>query len=144
MRHRVLVIDDDPFDQALIRTAFQRVGAGADLELVPDVGVAIGFITERRMPSLLIVDLKLGYESGLELIQWVRTRPDIAWLPVIVLSGSDDPADVRAAYAAGANAYLRKPDDLDGLEALVRRLDEFWLDAAELPSSGEASPFVRS
>lgn len=142
MKHRVLVIDDDPFDQALIRTAFQRVGSDAEVQLVPDVGVAIGSIMERRLPRLLIVDLKLGYESGLELVQWVRSRPDFSWLPMVVLSGSDDPADVRDAYAAGANAYLRKPDDLEGLEVLVRQLDSFWLGAAELPHPLDTTPFV--
>ena len=144
MKHRVLVIDDDPFDQALIRTAFQRAGSEVDVQLVPDVGVAIGSIMERRLPSLLLVDLKLGYESGIELIQWVRSRPDFSWLPMVVLSGSDDPADIREAYAAGANAYLRKPDDLEGLEVLVRQLDNFFLKAAELPFSSDTIPFTQS
>ncbi|MEO0493988.1 MAG: response regulator [Actinomycetota bacterium] len=132
---QVMVIDDDPFDQALIRSAFQRVGSAAHVHTVPDVGVAIGLLESREPPSLLIVDFKLGAESGLELIEWVRHQDQLATLPAIVLSGSDDPIDARAAHLAGANAYVVKPPDLEGLETVVRSINTFWFQTCALSTS---------
>lgn len=132
---QILVIDDDPFDQALIRSAFQRVGSNAHVTTMPDVSVAIGLLESGTTPALLIVDLKLGYETGLELIGWVRRHDTLGATPMVVMSGSDDPVDVRSAYEAGANAYVVKPGDLEGLEQLVRALDLFWFGACALPGA---------
>lgn len=128
----ILFIDDDPFDQALVRSAFQRIGSTAVVDVVPDVGVAIGHLESRRLPSIVVVDLKLQFESGLELIEWVRAQKRLSFLPIIVLSGSDAQDDVRAAYEAGANAYLIKGQTLEEIELLARRIDAFWLNAASL------------
>ncbi|MEM9202518.1 MAG: response regulator [Actinomycetota bacterium] len=130
---KVMVIDDDPFDQALIRSAFRRVGSDADVDLVPEIAIAIRLLQTRRAPDLLIVDLNLGFETGIELIEWVRQEEALRCLPAIVMSGSDDPADITAAYRVGANAYVTKPQSAEDLYALVAALDAFWLQAARLP-----------
>ena len=88
------------------------------VDVVPDVGVAIGHLESRRLPSIVVVDLKLQFESGLELIEWVRAQKRLSFLPIIVLSGSDAQDDVRAAYEAGANAYLIKGQTLEEIEWL--------------------------
>lgn len=130
--NRVLVVDDDPYDQALIRSAFSRVGSDAQIDVVPEASVAIGQLSDGYRPTMAIVDLKLGAESGLEVIRWVREESAIPWLPMVVMSGSDDRTDVRSAYEAGANAYLVKPGSLEEIDDLVRRIDAFWLGACAL------------
>lgn len=137
MRPRVFIIDDEPVDQALVRSAFQRVGSDALVDVIPDIAVAIGFLEEQAAPALLIVDLRLGVESGLELVEWVRGNQALRALPMIVISGSDDPKDIAAAYRAGANAYVVKPPDLESTDRLIRAIDQFWLQAAALPEVGE-------
>lgn len=128
----MLLIDDNPHDLALIRSAFQRVGSQAEIDVVPDVGVAIGMIEKGLRPVLVIVDLRLNGESGLDFVDWLRSESAATWIPVVVLSGSDDRSDVRASYDAGANAYLVKPQTLDETDELVRRIDAFWLGACAL------------
>lgn len=125
----MLLVDDDPFDQALIRSAFARIGSDAQIETVPDISAAMGWLDGSGLPSLAIIDLKLRGESGLDLVAAVRADRRRRLMPMVVLSGSDDPTDVRASYDAGANAYLVKPQTLEGFDDLVDRLDAFWLGA---------------
>ena len=126
---RVLLVDDDPFDQALIRSAFTRIGSDAQVDVVSDIAHAMDHLENPDLPMLTIVDLKLRGESGLDLVRTVRTDARRRLMPMVVLSGSDDPVDVRACYDAGANAYLVKPQTLEGFDDLVDRLDAFWLGA---------------
>ena len=126
----MLLVDDSPHDQALIRSAFNRIGSGAVVDTAPDVGVAIGMIEGGLRPVLTIVDLGLVGESGLELVDWIRNESEVPWLPIVVLSGSDDTADLRAAHASGANAYLVKPGSVEEVDDLIRRIDAFWLGAS--------------
>ncbi|MEM8706666.1 MAG: response regulator [Actinomycetota bacterium] len=134
MQPTVFIVDDEPMDQALLRQGFQRVGSDASIEVIPDPSVAIGMLDERTAPSLLIVDLRLGVESGIDVVRWVRDHPTLNVLPVLIISGSQDPADVQAAYKAGANAFIPKPSDLESLERLCREIDEFWLGSVRLPT----------
>ena len=128
----VMVVDGDQFDQALVRSAFRSVGSSAEVELVPEVAIAIRLLQTCPPPDLLVVDLVLGLESGLELIHWIRREAELSHLPVVVLSRSGSPYDIASAYDAGANAYLRKPQVGD-FDEVVRAIDAFWLTAAVLP-----------
>jgi len=64
----------------------------------------------------------------------IKTDPVLAFLPVIVFSGSDAPNDVLNCYAACANCYIVKPRDLRGITETMRSLVEFWLGIATLPA----------
>ncbi|MEO0492331.1 MAG: response regulator [Actinomycetota bacterium] len=130
-RH-VLLVEDEPADQALIRSAFQRIGSEATLDVVPNVSVAIDRLGRDPRPVIAIVDLNLPGESGLELVEWMRATNSVRSVPIVVLSGSDDRTVIRTSYEAGANAYLVKPQSLDEVDELVRRIDSFWLGACAL------------
>lgn len=129
---RVMLVEDEPADQALIRSAFQRIGSDASLDVVPNVSVAIAKLEEGDLPVLVIVDLGLPGETGLELVEWIRRSDRTGAVPVVVLSGSTDRTVIRSAYDAGANAYLVKPGSLEEFDDVVRRLDAFWLGACAL------------
>lgn len=130
-RH-VLLVEDEPADQALIRSAFQRIGSEAVLDVVPNVSVGINRLGESPTPVIVIVDLNLPGETGLELVEWMRATPATKAIPAVVLSGSSDRSDIRTAYDAGANAYLVKPQTLEEIDEVVRRIDSFWLGACAL------------
>ena len=76
--------------------------------------------------------------GGVSFVDWLRAESDAAWIPVVVLSGSDDRGDVRAAYDAGANAYLVKPQTLAETDDMARRIDAFWLGACALADDPSA------
>jgi len=87
------------------------------------------------VPDIILLDLKLPRFSGFDFLEWLHNEApgDLAVLPVIVLSASDGPADVRRAYALGANAYLVKPLDWDSLFERIRTIYSFWVDQTETP-----------
>jgi CheY-like chemotaxis protein len=79
---------------------------------------AITLLSERgtgrdpsRLPTLVLLDLKLPRKSGFEILEWIRKQPHLRSLSTIVLSSSDDPSDERRAYALGAHSFITKPID---------------------------------
>ena len=81
----------------------------------------------------MLLDLKLPYVMGLEVLRRIRERP--GGPIVIVLSASSDATDISTAYSIGANAYLVKPSGMDELYELVRSVKEFWLTYNTIPQS---------
>ena len=79
------------------------------------------------LPRLLLVDLKLSQGSGIELLRRVRSDRRLAHLPVIMLTTSDDPRDIRASYSGGVNGYVVKPSTFYDLLVLIHDLCAYWL-----------------
>ena len=71
--------------------------------------------------------------GGIEVLTAIRNDSALAAIPVIILSGSRSPADVRNSYLSGANCYLQKPEDLAGWQQMMQLISGFWLSFAELP-----------
>jgi CheY-like chemotaxis protein len=78
-------------------------------------------------PALVLVDLKLSGASGLDLLRQLRADRRFACLPVVVFTTSDDPQDILASYASGANGYVVKPARFTDLVRLAEDLCRYWL-----------------
>jgi two-component system OmpR family response regulator len=112
---RILVVEDDEIERRLLNYLFGS--EGYEVIHLPDVTTAL-LLLERFPPDLAVVDVRLGGESGLDLVEPLRERhPGI---PIIFLSAADDPADRLAGLDAGANVYLTKPFDPHELLAYVK------------------------
>jgi CheY-like chemotaxis protein len=133
----VLIAEDDADDQLMLRQAFRHVGYEGEMEFCRDGAELVQRLQlhGRRLPSLVLLDLKMPRMGGLEALQTLRADPRLKGLPVITFTTSDMPRDVRTAYELGANAYLRKPVGLDALREIVAALKTFWLDLATLPDT---------
>jgi CheY-like chemotaxis protein len=141
----VLHIDDDPNDAELLEAAICKAEGGFILRTVPDGEQAMAYLngqgmyadrTRFRIPSLVLLDLKMPRATGLEVLKWIRGHPLFGGVPVMILSGSELKADIDAAYDAGANSYKIKPLGFSELVSLVRDLKRDWLtDRAVPPSS---------
>ena len=148
----VLVVEDNGDDVMLIRRAFGKAGVTAGLEVVTDGDAAVAYLSgagpyaDRQahpLPDLILLDLKLPKRSGLEVLQWLRDQPSIGRLPVVVLTSSRESMDVSRAYDLGANSYLVKPVEFDGLQAMAQTLNLYWLvlnHGPPLPSSSHPAP----
>lgn len=72
------------------------------------------------MPDVIITDMRMGDESGMELVEWIREQqPPLKDTPIIILSGSCTPLQFDAASTVGANAVHRKPSRLEDLQELL-------------------------
>ena len=78
------------------------------------------------LPGLVLLDLKLPFVMGLDVLKWIRQQPDFTPI-VVILSSSRQPEDIAAAYRLGANAYLVKPAEMSKLDDMARALNDFWL-----------------
>jgi CheY-like chemotaxis protein len=145
----ILLVEDDPNDALLVRMAFQRTRSGIPLIILPNGLEAVNYLkgegvyadrAKYPMPDIILLDLRMPLMSGFEVLQWIRERPGLKRLPVIVLTSSVQEADARTAYEAGANSYLVKPTDFNELVDSIKNLGDFWLDGSKLPETNPNSP----
>lgn len=131
MSPHILLIEDNPSDVELVRTAFEEIGVTADFTVFRDGDEAIRgirlMVEGHHLPQLVLLDLNLPRTSGHEVLTTLRTQPDFSAVPVIVLSTSNHPLDRQRSLAAGANDYQVKPPHFDALLALVSQFYERWL-----------------
>jgi len=141
MNDPILLVDDEENDIFFMTDAFNRLGIG-NFQIVTDGQQAVDYLrgegkfSDRNqfpMPAIVLLDLKLPFIMGLDVLKRIRERP--GGPIVIILSASSDPRDISSAYAAGANAYLVKPSSVEGLLNLVRSIKDFWLTHNVVPDS---------
>ena len=141
----ILLADDDTNDILLFRRALKQAKVPNPIQSVRDGAEAMDYLSGRDqyadrgtypLPALLVLDLKMPRTTGFEVLQWLREQPRLNRLRVVVLSSSNQIADVNRAYELGASSYLVKPGGFDGLLALVRMLEVYWLMLAEKPEVG--------
>jgi CheY-like chemotaxis protein len=135
----VLLVEDDPGDVLLIREAFSEQKVGNILSVVSDGMQAIEYVrgegdfAERERPDLILLDLNLPRKSGTEVLAEIKADPELATIPVIVLTTSEAEEDVLHSYQAHANAYITKPVDFDRFRQIVHKIDDFFIGIVKLP-----------
>lgn len=131
---RVLIAEDNDDHLFLARVALQAV-QGVQIEVVTaqDGEEALDYLhgrgdfEGRQLPHLILLDLSMPRKDGLTVLKELRADQSLARLPVVVLTSSDRPEDVDAAYDLGANSYVNKSRGLTSLA-------DFWTQTANLPS----------
>lgn len=133
----ILLVEDNPDDEALTLRAFGRSRVDSRIEVVRDGEEALEYLfgtgryasrSEHLPPRVVLLDLNLPKIDGLEVLRRMRTDPRTRALPVVVLTSSIRDRDLAASYARGANSFVRKPVDfLEFIEA-ARLLGVYWLD----------------
>jgi CheY-like chemotaxis protein len=131
----VLLVDDSVNDATLLRAVFERAGFVEPLRSTQDVDEAIAYLrgdgayadrSRFPLPTAVLLDVNMPRRDGFELLEWIRQQPSLKRLRVFILSASGRPQDIERAYDLGANSYLVKPRNLDGLLHLAKSLVS-WL-----------------
>jgi len=133
--HYILLVEDNPADERLIREAFKAVN-GKVTVLSAQSGAEALALLRRERPNLILLDLNLPGVDGREVLEQLKGDKRLRHLPIVVLTSSAMPEDIAAAYRAGANCYMQKPIELNDLFDKIRNLYEFWTQTALLPPSG--------
>jgi CheY-like chemotaxis protein len=113
----ILVVDDDPDLRALVRKALSQDG---HIVSEASTGQEALALIDAQAPDLLVLDLLMPKQGGLEVLTVLRSRSATAALPVLVLTAQDDEVYTRAGFELGASDYLTKPFSLPQLAARVR------------------------
>jgi two-component system response regulator len=135
----VLLVEDDPGDELMTREAFEDNKIGNTLHVVRDGEEALDFLyrrgdhTEAPQPDLILLDLNLPKYDGRQVLEKIKSDPELAHIPVVVLTTSAAEEDILRSYKLHANAYVTKPVDLDQFIAAVRQIDDFFVQVVRLP-----------
>ena len=138
----VLMVEDDPGDALMVRESFAQAGRNNRFHVVPDGHQALRFLRQAGehagapRPGLIILDLNLPGLHGLEVLAQIKADPELMIIPVVVLSSSRHPDDIRRSYEMHANAYIVKPADFDGFDDMIKRIDACFLGLIEPPPPG--------
>lgn len=136
-RRVVLLVEDNPGDVRLTQEALDG-DRGVEVEVATTGKEALAFLEreppheEAPRPDLILLDLNLPGVDGRDVLETVKTDPDLRAIPVIVLTTSSADRDVEEVYAQHANAFVSKPLDLDRFLEVMSVIQTFWFDVAEL------------
>ncbi|MFD5746536.1 response regulator [Streptomyces sp. NPDC127033] len=135
----VLLVEDDAGDELMTREAFEDNKIRNTLHVVRDGEEALDFLyrrgahTDAPRPDLVLLDLNLPKYDGRQVLEQIKTDPELSLIPVVVLTTSSAEEDILRSYKLHANAYVTKPVDLDQFIAAVRQIDEFFVSVVRLP-----------
>ena len=148
----ILVVDDEPADREIIELAFRNVGVTGPIHLLSDGEEAIAYMmgegkyadrSKYAYPSFVITDLKMPKADGFAVLEHLKSNPEWAVIPTVVLSGSSDIDDIRTAYLLGASMYHVKPTGFDALERLLKILHDYWM-TCEVPPVETSGRHIRT
>ncbi len=135
----ILLVEDNAGDVRLTREALREARVAVELTAVADGEQALAYLRGQGehagapRPDLVLLDLNLPKKNGLEVLEEIKRDPELRATPVIMLTTSSSSRDVAACYDRGVNCYVVKPLDLDDFTRLVRAINSFWFEVAELP-----------
>lgn len=135
----ILLVEDNPDDVELTRIAMLDAGMDADLSVVYDGRDALRYLRcedpwqHAERPDLILLDLNLPQLDGRDLLREVKGDPELAVIPVVILTTSVDDNDVRESYRSHANGFITKPADFDRYVETLRAVHQYWFRAAVLP-----------
>ena len=138
---RILLAEDDPRDVELTLQGLRSSYLANDVMVVNDGEEAMDFLLRRgryadrieAMPALVLLDLKMPKMSGLDVLREMRAMPELASIPVVMMTSSREESDVATAYQLGCNAFVVKPVSFKDFIETVKTLGLFWAVLNEPP-----------
>jgi two-component system response regulator len=144
----ILLVEDNPDDEALTLRALKKNQIMNEVVVAHDGVEAIEYLFREgqhagrnpdEMPQVILLDLKLPRVDGFEVLRRIREEPETRYLPVVILTTSNEEQDRLKGYGLGANSYVRKPVEFSEFIEAVKQLGLYWLllnQNAPVPRSG--------
>ncbi len=135
----VLLIEDDPGDILITREAFEHHKIHNTLSVARDGQEGLDYLYQRgshkgaTRPDLILLDLNLPKYDGHQLLEKIKSDPDLCHIPIVVVSTSAADDDVLRSYRLHANAYVTKPVGFEQFTNVIRQIDDFFVQVVCLP-----------
>lgn len=132
----ILFAEDSPDDAILTIRALTKSGFTNKLLHVKDGAEALEFMfckgiysgrNPKSHPKLLLLDLKMPKVSGMQVLEKVKSDPDLKSIPVVILTSSQEDPDIARCYELGANSYIVKPVDSDKFFSAIKEMGMYWM-----------------
>lgn len=138
----ILLVEDNPNDVELTLAALGENQPIPEVIVANDGEEALDYLYRRgghesrpaANPKVLLLDLKLPKVDGLEVLECIKTDPDMKTIPVVMLTSSREESDLLRSYDLGTNAYVVKPMSYEGFSESLREVGLFWVALNQLPS----------
>jgi len=138
---RILLAEDDPKDVDLTLEALSYNNLANRVDVVRDGVEALEYLRregkykerEKTLPAVLLLDIKMPRMDGIQVLEEIRSDPELKHLPVVILSSSRESPDQKRCYELGTNAYVVKPVDFKDFVDAVIQTGNFWALLNEIP-----------
>jgi CheY-like chemotaxis protein len=140
-KHTLLIVDDDSSQRFFLKKTFKDLGPKYRVRSVGSGNEALAYLkgegkysdrAEYEFPSYIMTDLNMAPGDGFLVLDFLKQNPALSVIPVVMLSSSDDPDDIRQAYLLGASSYFVKPAGLRALRELAKKIHDYWVEC-EVP-----------
>lgn len=136
----ILLVEDDPGDQKLVKTSFMDQKIVNRLIAVESGEEALDFLYHRRewsnnnfRPDLILLDLNIPGIGGKEFLRRIKSDNGLKDIPVVILTTSDSDSDLLESYRLQAAGYVKKPVKMDEFRDVIRGIGEYWFVVCKLP-----------
>lgn len=139
----ILLVEDSIDDATLTLRALTKSGFTNKLYHVKDGAEALDYLycngiyasrNKLKHPKLILLDLKMPKITGMQVLEKIKSDPDLKSIPVVILTSSKEDPDINKCYELGANSYIVKPVDSDKFFLAIKEIGMFWMILSELPS----------
>lgn len=129
----LLLVEDDPDHVELALLALESHGLHRNVLVARDGTEALNYLLGEELPSFVLLDLKLPKVDGLEVLRRIRENERTRFLPVVVLSSSDEESDILRSYQLGVNSYILKAPDFEEFSEVARLVALYWVSLNHAP-----------
>jgi len=135
-----MLIDDSPNDVELVTSALRDSHPANEIIIAEDGKEALDYLYGREIfanrppgkPALILLDIKMPMINGIEVLKVLRGDEAFNSVPVVMLTSSRDPMDIKECYDSGANSFVVKPIEFNSFKEAVKDLCKYWLVTNEL------------
>ncbi|MDB5279895.1 MAG: response regulator receiver protein [Ferruginibacter sp.] len=137
----ILLVEDNEGDILIATEAIEQMGRVNKISITRDGDEAIKFLAIildaaiKNLPDIILLDINLPKKNGYEVLEFIKRNEHLKHIPVIVLSTSSNPKDVRRAYNQHANCFITKPDEISDYFKIMHAIENFWLSLVKLTVS---------
>ena len=139
----ILLVEDSEDDIVMIEEALENAKLLNILQVVRDGEEAMAYLRREGRyanavpPGLILLDINMPKKNGFEVLEEIKSDPQLKQTPVVMLTTSDRETDIVKSYSAGANSYITKPVGFENLKKVVEQLGLYWAVVAKIPHPAE-------
>lgn len=133
----ILMLEQDPDDRFITSSVFEENQYKAQLEFVNSGEAVFAYLDHCRenrlpFPAMILINLHTTPQDGREILKQLKEKTHYKHIPVVILSGSNNPAIARECYALGASSYIQKPAQLSETNEKIASFFRYWFRTVEL------------
>jgi CheY-like chemotaxis protein len=128
----IMLVEDDPGDQKIIKMSLKEQRIVNEPVVTSSAEEALDYLEKNKMnhkealPDLILLDLNMPGMGGKEFLRLIKADPELAAIPVVILTTSESDKDIIESFKLQAAGYVRKPVNIADFQEVMRTLTDYW------------------